>query len=378
MSYEAILNENRDWAKSVWEKLDAKLSRLAIKSRDKIPYTTIDGVHDSKTEGEDILWWTNGFWGGLMYLMYAQTKKECYRITGDVSEKMMDECFKYPEELHHDVGFMWHIMSGAKYRLTGDEESKKRNLYCAEVLRDRYNPDGDFIRAWNHEHAKGWTIIDTMMNIPLLYWATRETGDESFAKVANRHADMAMRDHVRPDGSVVHIVSHYTTHPGVIETIGGQGYGVGSSWSRGASWALYGFILAYIHTHDEKYLDTAKRVAHYFISNIAMTDYLPLLDFRAPDEPVKYDSTAGAVAACGLVEIAKHVGEHEKNLYLSAAIKMLKAMEERWCDWTDSEDGILLYGSEKYDFGIHMHIIYGDYFFTEAILKLMDSDFLPW
>ena len=198
------------------------------------------------------------------------------------------------------------------------------------------------------------------------------------------YADMAMTDHVRPDGSINHIVIHDSEAPGVVDTLRGQGYDVGSTWSRGEAWALYGFILSYIHTKEQKYLDTAKKVANYFIANVANTDWLPLCDFRAPDTPVIYDSTAGAIAACGMIEIAKNVPEFEKDMYLSAAIKMLKAMEANWCNWEETEDAVLMMGTERYrredegTHGQHIPIIYGDYYFTEAILKLKGSEFLPW
>ena len=102
------------------------------------------------------------------------------------------------------------------------------------------------------------------------------------------------------------------------------------------------------------------------------------MDFRAPEEPKYYDSTAGAIAACGLIEIAKNVSEYEKNMYLTAAINLLKSLEENFCNWEENEDSILQMGTEMYTNGIHMPIIYGDYFSTEAILKLKGSDFLPW
>ena len=377
MSYQSVIEQNKAFIDATWEKLDHKLSRLAEKSFDKIPYTTKEGVHDSMTEGKDIYWWTNGFWGGLMWLMYVGTGKDVYKNTAKNAEKIMDGAWNYAAELHHDVGFMWHIMSGASYRLTGDEKSKNRNVLAAMSLMSRYNIDGDFIVAWNGKEHEGWSIIDCMMNIPLLYWATEELGDDRFSKIARRHADMTMRDHVRPDGSVNHIVSHRTDRVEVIETFGGQGYGVGSSWSRGVAWALYGFVLSYIHTKEEKYLDTAKKVAHYFMAHTATTDWLPLVDFRAPDTPVVYDSSAGACAACGLIEIAKCVPEYEKDLYLQGAVNILKAMEQAFCNWTEEEDGILMNGTVLYGMK-DMHMIYSDYFFAEAILKLRGEEFNPW
>lgn len=377
MSYKSIIEQNRDFINSTFEKLDKKLSKVSVKSFDKIPYTTVNGVHNSRTEGPDIAWWTNGFWAGLMWLMYSKTKKDCYKNTAENAEKIMDSAWHYIDEIHHDAGFTWHIMSGANYRLTGNSRSRTRNLFAAYSLAARYNVDGEYIVAWPAKEKQGWSIIDGLMNIPLLYWASDELGDDRFKRIAIKHANMAQNDHVRPDGSVVHIVEHSKDEPLVIKTHGGQGYEDGSCWSRGASWALYGFILSYIHTQDEAYLNTAKKVAHYFISNIALTDWLPLVDFRAPDKPVAYDSTAGAIAACGLIEIAKHVPEHEKAMYLTPAINMLKAMEKAWCNWEETEDSILQNGIERY-LSEAMPIIYGDFFFAEAILKLMDSDFLIW
>ncbi len=289
------------------------------------------------------------------------------------------------DKFHHDVGFMWHILAGANYRLTGDKAARNKNLICAMSLMARYNAGGeygDFIRSQNpskwNPHNEGCTIIDTMMNLPILYWASDEIGDKRFAKIAMRYADMAMRDHVRPDGSVNHQVEHELATGEPIKVFGGQGMCVGSCWSRGDSWALYGFTLSYLHTGDMRYLDTAKRVANYFISNVASTDWLPRADFRQPEEPNRYDSTAGAIAACGLIELAKAVPEHEQRMYITAAVKMLKAMESEWCDWSESNDSILQMGSEGYSYGIHKPIIYGDYYFTEAILKLLGSEFLPW
>lgn len=376
------IEQNKTWIDSTWEKLDKKLSAVAVRSRDKIPYTTKDGVHDNRIE-TDPDWWTNGFWGGMMWLMYLGSGNEEYKKTAQNAEKLMDAAFKNYKRLHHDVGFMWHIMSGASYRITGDEASYNRNLYAASMLASRYNIDGQYIRAWNGKGTDGWSIIDCMMNIPLLYWASNEIGDDRFKKIAMKHADMAIRDHIRPDGSVNHIVEHDTEKDAVIKIHGGQGYDETTCWSRGLAWAVYGTILSYIHTGKKDYLDAAVKTASYFVVNCAATDYLTVVDFKAPTEPVYYDSTAGVIAACGLLEIAKYVSEAEAEVFAGAAVNILKATDREFCNYSDSEDSIVQMGTERYPInetipGVHIPIIYGDFFFVEAILKLKENDFLIW
>lgn len=376
------IEQNKPWIDSTWEKLDKKLSAVAVKSREKIPYTTKDGVHDNMIETRPE-WWTNGFWGGMMWLMYLGSGNEEYKKTAQNAEKLMDAAFKNFKALHHDVGFMWHIMSGASYRITGDTESYNRNLYAAAMLASRYNIDGQYIRAWNVEGSEGWSIIDSMMNIPLLYWASEEIGDDRFKRIAMKHADMAIRDHIRPDGSVNHIVEHDTETDAVIKIHGGQGYDETSCWTRGLAWALYGAILSYIHTGKKDYLDAAVKTASYFVVNCAATDYLTVVDFKAPPEPVYYDSTAGVIAACGLLEIAKHVSETEAGVFAGAAVNILKATDREFCNYSDSEDSIVQMGTERYPVnetipGVHIPIIYGDFFFVEAMLKLKGNDFLIW
>lgn len=376
-----IINSNKKWINDTWEKIDKKMQKVAVRSRNKIPYTAIDGVHDDKAV-TDICWWTNGFWGGLMWLLYIDTKNEEYKTTALNAEKIMDGALKDYYGLHHDVGFMWHISSGVNYRKFGDKESRVRAIYAANCLAARFNLKGGYITAWNGKTQQGWTIIDSMMNIPLLYWASEDSGDDRYASIAMAHADMAIRDHVREDGSVNHIVVHDHNTPEVIETLGGQGRCVGSCWSRGQAWALYGFILSYIHTGKKEYLDTAKKVANYFIA-ACCDDWLPRADFRAPDEPVVYDSTAACCAACGLIEIANNVDEFEKKTYLSAAMNILKAADDHFCNYDENTDYLVGYGTERYPNdentpGVHIPIIYADYYFTEAIYKLRGNDFLAW
>lgn len=372
---------HKEWIDETLKKVDKKLKAVSPRTKGIPPYTTLNGKHTPVTlkNGEiDYAWWTNGFWGGLMWLMYNETGDEMYKECAIDQEILLDRAYESIGRIHHDVGFMWHLTSGANYRITGDKTARTRNLVAAAMLSSRYNIKGGYIRAWNGNETKNWTIIDTMMNLPLLYWASKETGDDRFLQVAQSHIEMVTQKHTRPDGSVAHIICH-NTDDGSYEEIRGQGYAPGSSWSRGQGWALYGFVLAYIHTQNIQYLDIAKRVAHYFISCVC-DDYLPKVDFRSPDEPCIIDSTASALAACGLIEIAKNVPEFEKKIYINAAIKLLKALDENCANYDDAEDALILRGSHSYhrENEREMPIVYGDFYFVEALLKLKGSDFLIW
>lgn len=379
------MNENKkQWLDDIYAKICAKMSAECDRMGDKIPYVPVetDGNGRRYVENKaetDIFWWTNGFWPGILWQMYHATGEEKYRAAAEGVQKQMEVTFNEIGRQDHDMGFLWLHMAVANWRLTGNTEAKRVGVNAAHVLASRFNPLGNFIRAWNGEGREGWMIIDCMMNLPLLYWMSEESGDPRFAAVAKMHADTAMDKIVRPDGSCNHIGILDAMTGEMLEAPAGQGYASGSSWSRGQAWALYGFALSYHHTKEQKYLDAAKRVAHYFISNVALTDYLPLCDFRSPEEPVYYDSTAGGIAACGLLEIAEFVPEHEKKLYTEMAYRILKAMEEKFADWDPENDAFMTMGKASYhgDEG-QQAIIYGDYFYIEAIFRLLNKDVFLW
>lgn len=390
-TYNEILRENADWAKSVFAKIDEKMSRVTLRSRRKLP----DGVDENGIHVDrDPNWWTTGFFGGLNWLMYKETGKEDYLLTARESERRLDAALANYDRLDHDVGFIWHLTAGASYRLTGDTDSRKRNLFAASVLSSRFILGGNFLRAWDQEskfygETSGGTIIDTMMNLPLLYWASEEKGDDRFKRIAMAHADTTIKTHIREDGSVAHIVKHDREDGSVIATYGGQGYAEGSSWTRGQGWAIYGFALSYLHTGEKRYLDTARKVADYFISSLP-EDYLVPIDFCQPKDVKWYDSTAQAIAAAGMLEIAKALPESEGARYAECAVKLLRRMEETFVSYDPERDDLVRYGSVRYpslkgddnpetvNKLIHVSIIYGDFFFTEAILKLLGSEFNIW
>jgi unsaturated chondroitin disaccharide hydrolase len=379
MNYQLTATD-KAWAEAVFEKINTKVQAECSRLNNGIPYISRDGHYHNLESPEGIYWWTNGFWAGLLWQMYHATKNSIYRNNAEAIEKQLDTALEGFEGLHHDVGFMWLHSAVANYRLTGNADSRKRGLHAANLLSGRYNPAGKFIRAWNGDNT-GWIIIDCMMNLNLLYWASQETNDPRFSFIALNHADTTRNILIRPDGSCNHIAILSPETGVCLETPAGQGYASGSSWSRGQSWALYGFALSFHHTKRIEYRETAKTVAHYVIANFALNDWLPLVDFRAPPLPVKYDSTAAMISACGLLEIASLVSDTEKALYTSAALKLLQACEKAFADWDIQTDGIIGKGTGCYHGGppdTEVPLIYGDYFFTEAILRLLDKDFLIW
>ena len=388
----AAERSNREWLDGVYDRLLVKMRAECARVGTNIPYSPgEDGMyHDT----EDIAGWTSGFWPGMLWQMYHATGGEAYRAAAEGVEKRLEAVLNDPEALGHDLGFMFLQSSVANYRKTGDREARRRGLLAAAELAARYNLDGKFIRAWvgprDSEQGRkmgggdirGWMIIDSMMNLPLLYWASRELDDPRYYKIAVSHAKTAQRYIVRPDGSCNHIVAFDPDTGEYLNSPGGQGYGQGSSWSRGQSWAVYGFALSYRHTQDPSFLDTAKRCAHYCIANMAVTDWLPLVDYRQPARPVKYDSTAAMITACGLLEIALHVEENEARFYTEAAYRILRACEARFADWDPDRDSILTGGTYFYHDptgeNTEVPIIYADYFLIEAVLRLKGKELFEW
>ena len=370
---------DRAWAEETYGKLCKKLSAECDRVGGKIPYIARDGVYDEDKADTDIVWWTNGFWPGICWQMYHATGEEKYERAAREVEEKLDKAFDIYTGLHHDVGFMWLHSAVADYRITGDDRAKARGLHAAHLLAGRYNPRGKFIRSWNRDRS-GWVIVDSMMNIQLLFWAKETLGDPRFGFIAEDHADTLMCYTVRPDGPCNHILVLDPEAGALLGPPGCQGYASGSAWSRGQSWAIYGYALAYRHTGKQAYLDTAKKVAHYFIAQTDRTGSIPLLDFRAPKEPVYWDTTAGMCAACGLLEIAEHVPDLEKAFYTDSALNLLKATDEKHCDWDPARDAIVGMGSGSYatDHDRHVPIIYGDYYLVEAVLRLLDKDILLW
>lgn len=372
--------DERIWLEEISKKITEKMFCVVERNRDKIPYTAKEGHYVDRSH--HIGWWTNGFWGGILWQLYHATGEEMYRKEAEALEKKQDKNLMYSPDMDHDNGFRWLPTAVANYRLNKNVESKNRAILVADNLAGRFNLAGNFIRAWNWgdypSEKAGWAIIDCMMNLPLLYWAYEEDKDPRYLHIAKAHADTVIKHFVREDGSVKHIVEFDPETGAYIGSRAGQGYAHGSSWTRGQSWAIYGFTLSYMHTKEERYLETAKKVAKYFLSQLDES-YLVPVDFRQPKEPKWEDSTAAAVTACGLIELSRVCAGDEKEYYHSSATKLLHALVKHRADWSIDTDPILSHCAEAYHSGVDInHMMYADYYFIEAIWKLTGKELFIW
>jgi unsaturated chondroitin disaccharide hydrolase len=366
-----LTNEEQKWVDETLKKISAKMVTVTKRNLDKVPYTTIDGRFDDRS-GKEITWWTNGFWGGVMWQLHKLTGDEMFREEAIKLEDKLDANLMITEGLDHDNGFKWLPTSVIRYKLEKNKESLNRGLLAANNMAGRFNLAGNFIRAWNNwddVDRRGFAIIDCMMNLPLLYWASEETTDPRFKMIAVAHADTALKEFIREDGSVNHIVVFDPFTGKAVDTLGGQGYAKGSSWTRGQSWGIYGFALSYHYTGEERYLEASRKIADYVISSIPDSFLVPI-DYRQPKDVDLEDSTAAAITASGLIELANGLSVGQDK-YLDAALKLLMTLDEKRCSWRDDTDNILNKCAVDYHGTEHdMSIIYGDYYFIEAVMKL--------
>ncbi|MBP3951904.1 glycoside hydrolase family 88 protein [Bacillus suaedae] len=373
--------DKQKWVEAAWDDITNKIRRTSKKIGANFPHLSKDGTYELAAPH----WWTAGFWPGQLWLVYRDTKEESLRQIAEDCERQLDTVITDFYRLDHDIGFMWTLTSVARYKLLGEEDSKRRALLAANLLLGRFNANGNFIRAWNPwfegDENSGYAIIDCAMNLSLLFWASETTGDPRYRAVAMKHADTILDHFIEEDGSVHHIV-HFDPETGERrEYIGGQGYAANSAWSRGTAWAIYGLTLCYHYTKEEKYVLAAKKVAHFFISNLP-EDYVPHWDFRIPEEVTRYrDSSAGAIAASGLLLLSENVASTESELYRKVGVNILKSLYEKYGTWSNvKEDGLILAGTSHYpeQKGLEVPIIYGDYFFVEGIARLKGNTQLFW
>jgi len=352
----------------IWSRLEAKVDRMIGPLDGKTPHVAGE---NGKYDDTAVEWWTSGFWPGMLWVMYDMTGKAHYKEAAWSRDLRLEERFaRQAQSFHHDVGFQFLSTAVIKHKITGDQDGLRRGIDAANYLASRFNLAGSFLRAWNGDRA-GWSIIDSMMNLSLLFWASESTGDPRYKHIAVRHAETTMAYGVREDGSTNHILSFDPESGECIESFGGQGLAPDSAWSRGNAWALYGFANAYRYTGDIRFLNVAKRVAHYFVASLP-DDHVPYWDFRLESlDGMSRDSSAAAIAASGLLEIAEAVPAGERRTYRRAAERIMKSLTDNYATWhLPDHEAILLHATGSGTVNIDVSLIYGDYFYIEAFAKL--------
>lgn len=330
--------------------------------------------------------WTASFWVGMLWLCWEY--KQDGRIAAVIQKQMgaFQNRLENDIGLHtHDVGFLYSLSAVAAYRLTRDRRAKDMAVKAADKLMERYSETAGIFQAWGEMDdpgAQGRMIIDCNMNLPLLYFASEQTGDPKYHIAAVRHADQAKKYLVRSDGTTFHTfyMDVITGGPRFGRTH--QGYSDDSCWARGQAWAIYGFALSYLHTGDISYLETACRLADYFISRLP-GDWVCYWDLVFTDGDEERDSSAASIVACGLLEIAKHLplSDPRRGKYENIALSIIRSLADCYTTKnTPQSNGLLLHAvyAKPENRGVDECCIWGDYFYLEALIRLYKIWYPYW
>jgi unsaturated chondroitin disaccharide hydrolase len=331
--------------------------------------------------------WTASFWTGILFL-----SKELLQST-EFDEIIEKQLSSFQERLDkrigletHDIGFLYSLTAVADYRVNGREASKKLAIAAADLLMARYSPKAQIIQAWGDledPQQRGRIIIDCLMNLPLLYFATQVTGDESYKNAAYTHAKQTQKYIVRDNATTYHTY-YFDVETG--EPIGGntqQGFADDSCWARGQAWGIYGFTLSYLYTGDTSFLTTAQQLADYFIAELP-ADKVSYWDLVFNDgSQEERDSSAAAIAVCGLLELAKHlpVSNASQAHYQTTALEILASLAQNYTTKDHPEsNGLLMHGVyDKKSFkGVDECMIWGDYYYMEALMRVAKSWYSYW
>ncbi len=319
--------------------------------------------------------WTGGHWAGLLWLAYAQSgdndlQEAARQWTNRLAPRQNDTTT-------HDLGFLFELSHILGAELTGDASLKQPALQAARTLMRRFNPKGGYIQAWGPldgtTDERGRTIIDAMMNLNLLFWATQETADPRFAHIAMTTARTMIQRHVRADGSTSHTTEFNPDTGEFIKQGTHQGFSATSCWARGQSWAVYGFTVCYRETGDVVFLDAARKLATYALNHLP-PDHVPYWDYDSPLIPNEVrDSSAASILASALLILATLESEPAlTNRWRAAAVTILGSLWENYSSRQSNEPSILIHGTRHKPYGSMDHgLIYGDYYFVEALRRLL-------
>jgi unsaturated chondroitin disaccharide hydrolase len=318
--------------------------------------------------------WLAGFWTGLLWLAYAATGDDELRAHAQSLLSTFGERLDRRVHVTHDLGFLFTLSARAQWQITGDETARQLAMRAAGDLLGRYRPAGRYIQAWGgvgDPLEGGRAIIDTMMNLPLLFWAGRQIGDARYEQAARAHAETCLRYLLRPDGATYHtfLFDQETGDP--IGPRTHQGYADDSLWARGQAWAIYGFALAAEWCHDEDFLAAARRAARRFMAELPPGG-IPWWDLRLPKDAPHYpDSSAAAIAAGGMRRLARLSSEGEAGEFRRAGLYLTQSLITNCMESASAAEGLLRGGTYHAHKGwVDTYFICGDYFFVEALLLL--------
>lgn len=322
--------------------------------------------------------WTTAFWTGQLWLAYEWTGEARYRRVGEIHlENFKDRIERQVLVDHHDMGFLYTLAAVAPWRLTGNPTARETALMAARTMLKRFHPVPGIFQAWgsmDDPQQRGRTIVDCMMNLPLLYWASQVTDDPVFFESAGRHANQTADNFIRPDATTFHTF-YFDTQTGTPrygQTH--QGYSDDSCWARGQAWAIYGFVLSYRYTRNPLFLQSSQRVADYFLAHLPK-DKVAYWDLVFTDGSAEErDSSASAIAACGLLELARWLPDRAQAArYQAAAEQMTQSLYEIYSTRNDPRsNALILHGvyGKPLGHGVDEANLWGDYFYLEALMRL--------
>jgi unsaturated chondroitin disaccharide hydrolase len=321
--------------------------------------------------------WCSGFWPGILWMDYAYTKDERIRKAAEGYTEALSFLANQPA-YDHDLGFLVINSFLKGYEQTHSEEYKRIALACADTLATLYNDKVGTILSWPR-HVKDFgghnTIMDNMINLELLFWAADNGGSQRLRDIAVSHADTTMRYHFRPDGSSYHVAIYDTLTGNFIKGITHQGLADSSMWSRGQSWAIYGYTTVYRYTKEQRFLDFAQKVTDIYLKRLHETsnDWIPIWDMDDPrGQQAPKDASAACVVASALLELCQYVDAEKGKEYRAAAESMLRDLASDVYQSRERNVAFLMHSTGHHPAGteIDASIIYADYYYIEALLRL--------
>ena len=341
-------------------------------------HTSVNGFYP-KCENNQ---WTCGFWPGEIWLSYENTGDPAFSKAGLLLvDSFYDRIKRKVEVDHHDMGFLYTPSCVAPAMLLMNTNARNAAIMAADQLIGRFHSLGEFIQAWGELNAPDnyRYIIDCLLNLPLLYWASEQTGDGKYADIARRHTATCLNYSIREDGSTFHTVFMNPETGKMSHGATCQGYSDDSFWARGQAWAIYGTALSYRYEKKPEYLDAFRRVLEFYIKKLP-TDLVPYWDmiFTSGNEEPR-DSSSASIVACGLLEMARHVSDGESEGYISLARQMVGSLVDSY----SVKDPLISNGqvlhatySNKSPYntctpeGVDECASWGDYFYMEALTRL--------